>query len=443
MKWIAVIWWLGLLSTTSTVPPNEYPADSLLLYFRQVEEATLLHKNIWNKDIYGPILVVDPTSREVYANMPDGEGRLTAHEGVYRGQLSKDIIPSNTDVRWSGTHWAMVTLPLPIQMHDRVDLITHELFHVAQPSLGFVLQREENNHLDIREGRIYLRLEMAALERALRAQRLASAEEHLRNALLFRKYRLLLYRGAETTENSLELLEGIATYTGQLMSGRNKWEWREYLIRRLEHFKEVPSFVRTFAYETVPVYVFFLYQKDNNWNREMDDDTSLTELFSKAFGVDKRILLQSYVKQVAVDYGGRSIAEQETQRELVHDIVLERYREKFLEEPHLEIRLEEMSMAFDMQELVPLDEDEGTVYPTITVSDRWGVLSVVKEGALLRRDWRWMIVSEPLLIDSTTVVGEGWNITLNEGYEVIRRGKGDYQLISAKSVSVPPANGAE
>lgn len=442
MKLLTGIWLTGLLAATTAVQASRYPADSLLLYFRQVEEATSLHQGVWDKDIYGPVLLVDPETREAYANRPDGEGILKIDKGIYRGILPKEVTFSHTDIQWSGTHWAMIKLPLSANEQDRIDLITHELFHVAQPSLGFRIRREENNHLDLREGRIYLRLEMAALEAALKARRFNRAEEHLRNALIFRKYRHMLYRGSETTENSLELLEGLATYTGQIMSGRDKWQWREYLIRRVELFEKVPSFVRSFAYETVPVYGFFLYQKDNHWNKKVDGDTQLTEFFSEAFGVDRRILLQSYVKQVAEDYRGRTIADEESKRELSNDALLDIYREKFFEQPRLEIRLEEMNMSFDPQTLIPLDEDEGTVYPTITLSDNWGILTVEKGGALLRNDWRWVIVSEPLEITGNRIVGEGWVIELNEGYQINKNSQGDY-LISKKTTAKPPPDAGE
>ncbi|WP_148038910.1 hypothetical protein [Proteiniphilum sp. X52] len=439
MKMLTGILFTGLFSVIMTVQAS--PADSLLLYFRQVEEATLLHQGLWDKDIYGPILLVDAATREVYANVPDAHGVLKFDKGIYKGILPKEVTISNTDIQWSGTHWAMITLPLSANEHDRVDIITHELFHVAQPSLGFQIRREENNHLDVREGRIYLRLEMAALEAALKARRFERAEEHLKNALIFRKYRQMLYRGSETTENSLELLEGLATYTGQIMSGRNKWQWREYLIRRIELFEKVPSFVRSFAYETVPVYGFFLYQKDNHWNKKVDGETQLTEFFSEAFEADMRILLQSYVKQVAEDYRGRTIADEEGKREVSHNLVLEMYRGKFFEEPRLEIRLEEMNMAFNPQNIIPLDEDEGTVYPTITLSDNWGVLTVEEGGALLRNDWRWVIVSEPLEITGKRIAGEGWVIELNEGYEINRIPRGDYQILRKTPVNHPPEKG--
>ncbi|MBK5194978.1 MAG: hypothetical protein JJE08_02940 [Proteiniphilum sp.] len=426
------IWLMILFAEAISANCLEVSADSVSIYFAQVKEATSRHKALWDKDIYGPILIVDPDSREVYANVPDREGHLSPNNGIYRGILPKEITIANTDHEWSGIHWAMVKLPLPRQRFDRVDLITHELFHSAQSSLGFHFRLEENGHLDHRDGRIYLRLELAALQEALRARRYTRAEEHLRNALIFRKFRHQLYRGAEAAENSLELLEGLATYTGQMMSGRDKWQWREYLIKRLTDFEKTLTYVRTFAYETLPVYGFFLYQKDNHWNKKIESESDLTEFFSEAFGMDKRILLQTYVKQLAEEYNGRVIADAEMKRELSNSARLDIYRKKFLDEPHLEIRLEDMNMSFDLHNLIPLDEDEGTVYHTIQISDKWGILTVEGGGALLRSDWRWVIVSEPLEITKKRVTGEGWIIELNEGYYIEETPGGDYLMSKQK-----------
>ena len=117
---------------------------------------------------------------------------------------------ANTSLHWSGKDWAMVMLPLPTKKQDRINLLAHELFHKAQPSLGFLLFNTENNHLDQKDGRIYLRLELNALKKAVRSSTIKEMNMHLTNALTFRKYRYSVYPKADTTENSLELNEGIA-----------------------------------------------------------------------------------------------------------------------------------------------------------------------------------------------------------------------------------------
>lgn len=432
MKQLIVIWTLSLLSVVTIAQTSNYSTADIYDFFEQVKVKTERHKLLWDKDIYAPILLVDPITREAFANQQDEEGELKLLNKIYVGKLPKSVPVSNTDITWNGTHWAMLMLPLPSNILDKLDLTTHELFHRAQPSLGFKIRREENNHLDQKDGRFYLRLELAALEAALKATRLNKSEEHLRNALIFRKYRHILYRGSQVTENSLEMLEGIATYTGQIMSGRDKWQWREYLIKRIQKFEESPSFIRSFAYETIPVYGFFLHQKDYYWNKKIDNETDLTDFFSEAFELDTRILLQTYVRQVADEYDLKRITDEELARLSTHSLTLDEYRTRFLYEPHLEIRLENMNMSFNPSSLIPLDEDEGTVYPTIVLTDNWGILTVTEGGALLRTDWRWVIVSVPTEITENIIKGDGWVIELNKGYVIEENEEGDFLLTKIK-----------
>ena len=77
----------------------------------------------------------------------------------------------------------------------------------------------DNNHLDKKQGRIYLRLELEALQTAVKLQG-QDAIPHIINALRFRKLRHQIYSDADSTENLLELNEGLAEYTGLMMSER-------------------------------------------------------------------------------------------------------------------------------------------------------------------------------------------------------------------------------
>jgi hypothetical protein len=87
-----------------------------------------------------------------------------------------------------------------------------------------------------------------------------------------------------------------------------------------------------------------------------------------------------------------------------------------------------MELSYDLNGVIPLDEDEGTVYLSIQISDRWGLLNVEEGGALMRSDWRWIIVTPPLEIDGNRVTGEGWTLLLNEGYFVEETAGGIYHI---------------
>ena len=82
----------------------------------------------------------------------------------------------------------MIMLPLPKDRFARLNLMTHELFHRAQKDLGFYAFSPDNPHLDKKQGRIFMRLELEALKKALFTDG-KKRKDHIADALLFRQYR--------------------------------------------------------------------------------------------------------------------------------------------------------------------------------------------------------------------------------------------------------------
>lgn len=101
------------------------------------------------------------------------------------GMLPTEMNVADTSVTWNGRDWAMIMLPLPSNYHDRINLFAHELFHVAQPSLQLKFMNVDNNHLDKKDGRVYLRLELEALIKTVQATNERDINNHLTNALSF------------------------------------------------------------------------------------------------------------------------------------------------------------------------------------------------------------------------------------------------------------------
>ncbi|UZJ65259.1 hypothetical protein OKW96_03165 [Sphingobacterium sp. KU25419] len=144
---------------------NQIKEESVRLFFNELNEASDRAIKLWNQDLYGPTLLIDPSTRKVYANESDNMGILKPAGDIYMGILPDEINISNTALDWNGKRWAMIMLPLPENKDDRVNLLAHESFHRIQPDLGFALHNADNKHLDEMEGRISLRLEMEALKK--------------------------------------------------------------------------------------------------------------------------------------------------------------------------------------------------------------------------------------------------------------------------------------
>lgn len=415
---------LGAKAQKQSIPP-----DTISVYFDELETASKKNIGLWNKDLYGPMILIDPKTREFFASEPDSEGILKYNgTTLYSGVLPATVNIANTAINWGGKRWAMIMLPLSQNKENRINLLAHESFHRIQPSLGFSLNNAENNHLDQKEGRIYLRLELEALKQAVRSNSEKEIKRHLTNALIFRKYRNTLYKGSETTENLLELNEGIAEFTGLIVSGRNKDQTRSYFLNGIEGFMKNPTFVRSFAYYTTPVYGYLLYHKDPDWNKKIDSKTDLTGYFIKAFDIRIQTDLQKAVEKLSDNYNGTSIIKQEIDREEQTKKRIAEYKLKFIQQPHFEIKFEKMNVSFDPRNIMPV-EDLGTVYPNIRITDLWGILTV-ETGALMSPNWDKISISNPVKTENKKVSGDGWILELTDGYTIAKdEDNGNYKLI--------------
>lgn len=396
--------------------------------FNEIKTATKNGEQLWNRNLYAPILLVDPKTREVFANEPDSAGLLKPIGNIFSGVLPAHINIANTAVNFSGKKWAMLMLPLPVNEQDRINLLTHELFHVAQPALGFALHNPDNNHLDQKNGRVYLRLELEALQKAVQATAKKELQKHLTNAVIFRKYRHQLYPGADSTENLLEMNEGMAEFTGVAISRRTEEQVKERFKNELNSFLINPTFVRSFAYQTIPVYGYLLYRTHKNWNKSISPQTNLTAYFTQAFGIYVPADLRKAVEALSGNYQDKLILQQETEREEKTKKMIAAYQLKFIEQAHFEIQFSQMNVSFDPRNIIPIG-DQGTVYPKIRVTDLWGILTV-ENGALMAAGWDKISITLPTTIEGEKITGDGWILELNDGYALQKNeADGNYKLI--------------
>ncbi|MEH7888884.1 hypothetical protein BAX95_01960 [Elizabethkingia meningoseptica] len=431
MKRIATLL-LCLVQTSLAFGQQSEPqnTDNLSEYFREIKNATGKESKLWNKDLYGGILLVDPKSRQVYSNESDAKNSLAPHQDIYTGTLPGNINIANTSVQWNGKTWAMIMLPLSKDKYDRINLLAHELFHTVQSSLGFPQGNKESNHLDQKDGRVYLRLELEALKKAVLLDSQKEQRKHLTNALMFRKYRNILFPDSNETENQLELNEGLAEYTGFVISGRNKEQAKQHFSDNINSFLKNPTYVRSFAYNTTPVYGYLLSQKDKYWNQKVTANSNLTDVFIKALNIKIPANVKAAVEKRSPEYDGAAIIKEEKIREEKIKIRIAEYKAKLIEQPHLEIRFEKMNVSFDPRNILPI-EDKGTVYPNIRVTDNWGILEV-KNGALIYPNWDRMSISIPSKINDQLVEGDGWTLQLNSNYTVKKDEKGNNYILIKK-----------
>jgi len=179
---------------------------------------------LWGTSLCGPMMLADARTRFVVANRADARGLLHARGDVFVGTLPAEVNIANTAVEWGGVKWTQIAWPLPEDASARGALMLHELFHRVQGTIGFASTSAgaDNAHLATLAGRYHLLLELRALARALRATGDGERRAAIADALAFRAV-----RDAAATEDVLEMNEGLAEYTGDVLGKIGRASCRE------------------------------------------------------------------------------------------------------------------------------------------------------------------------------------------------------------------------
>ncbi|HYO45881.1 MAG TPA: hypothetical protein VEY33_04250, partial [Gemmatimonadota bacterium] len=373
---------------------------------------------LWGVELYGPVFLVDPGSRFLVADRADPEGVLEERDGVWVGTLPESINPANTAIEWAGLRWTMVMWPTPTIPHARNRLLLHEMFHRVQQDVGLPANNPLNAHLDAMDGRIWLRLEMRALAEALAHDedaRLAA----IGDALAFRARRRALYPNAAAEEDALERNEGMAEYTGLVLSGLPTEALADRAAVGLEQREASEGFSRTFAYATGPGYGVLLDESGKSWREALVDGASLAELLDEAYMVEA---VRAPAEARVAWYNGERVITIEADRgeeRLTREAAL---RARFVDGPVLRVTPgSEFAFSFDPNEAVNL-EGLGTVYGSTRVVDGWGVLEVESGGALFLRNtgglFTGVVVPVPPGAAGPPTGGDGWTLDLATGWEL-------------------------
>jgi hypothetical protein len=386
---------------TAPAPPPAAAAALREFAAACAREATRL----WGRSLCGPLLLVDPATRRAV-----GTG--------FVGTLPDSVPIANTSVRWAGARWAMVLLPLPRDRFARLRLLAHESFHREQPALGFPTASPVSPHLDERDGRLWLRLELRAWAAALRTPG-RKARGHVVDALRFRARRHELYPGADTLEAALERHEGLAEYTGARLALDVTGAPPGRVADDLAAFERRPTYVRSFAYATGPALGLLLDRFAPGWRGRVRETPDLARALAGAMrlGETAGAEPERAAWARAERYGGAAVAAEEDAREAARARRAAELRALLVDGPALVLPMDAVQMSFDPNTLVPL-AGLGTVYPTGTFRGAWGTLVVTGGGALVAGDFRTIRVRPPTDTAARPLGADGWTLELAPGWTV-------------------------
>lgn len=390
---------------------------------------------LWGVDLWGPLLIADPSDRSVAANVRDKTRQLSRDDAVFTGTLPAGVNIFNTLAYWADDVWAMVTWPMPADDSAAAALMLHELFHRVQPQLGLPQRSPACLHLDAMSGRLYLRLELRALAEAM-TTRDAAREQAMRDALLFRAMRRSLFDGeAAKQEAVLELNEGLAEYTGRVLSGAMPAKMaaaaRDF-IRAKEH--DV-SLMRSFSYATGLAYALLLDANSGGWRKLVDERSDLGSMLAQAVSFRTPENLAQAALQAAERYEMIALTAEETAREQQRQRAREQWRARLVDGPTLEVSFQSDSkFVYNQHTMSSLDGFQHV--RNARIADTWGVLTVT-DGALVIEDPpkpKAIRVSGAGLTrentrDARSVEGDGWRLDLADGWRLVPGRKRDTWIV--------------
>ena len=414
----------GLALLSSELRAQAQPIDLAVArsYFQELRRlGSADGGKLWGIPVHGPMLLVDAASRTVVGNEPDAKTLLHSEGGVWIGKLPPEMNPANTAVDLGGKKWSMVLWPVSDSRYTRGRLLMHESFHRIQDQLGVPGSNPSNAHLATAEGRIWTRLEWRALTEALLHSGTARRQA-LVDALTFRAKRRTVASNAADDERQLEINEGLAEYTGLVLSGLPRNVLNDRAAVQLAQAETQESFVRSFAYASGPAYSLLLDNVGIPWRKTIRATSDLSELARRAYGI--AMVNAANAENLITRYNGARMIADERARDARRIATEARLRATFIEGPTLKLPAAgAFNYSFNPNNATPLP-GIGTVYETGRVTDEWGILEVASGGMLLERSANGLvsgvIVPNPK-IEGDKISGDGWTLTLSPGWTTASR----------------------
>jgi hypothetical protein len=423
-RYFAVLPIVFLMLSASRVTAQELDTARALSALRDAASACATDAGLlWNRSLCGPIALVDRQTRLVIANDTIPGKHFLRLGDAYVTTLPQNQYVANTSFSWGGRTWTMVSLPLPADRFARSDLVMHEVFHREQSALGLQQADALNNHLDMRAGRTWLRLEYRALSRALESlPDQEAARHHIESALLFRAQRRALYPGSDSLEASLEIQEGLAEYTGQRLAMRLTGEGAGRVATYVRDYETTPTFVRAFAYGTGPAIGVLLDTFAPHWRVAVRRNRDIGLMLARAIDFRLPRNLANAAKARAQEYGWAEVDRSEMARDSARAPLMRAYRSRLADGPTITLVQSRDSLAwsYDPTELVGYDLYT-TIYPSGNFSAPWGKLAVESGGVLVRNDFSWIKVGAPaggVAPAQREIKGDGWTLSLNPGWSL-------------------------
>jgi hypothetical protein len=168
------------------------------------------------------------------------------------------------------------------------------------------------------------------------------------------------------------------------------------------------------------LYSALLHEKGFDFKSINSDTIDLGNKVRQVYSVELPDICRDVAGSLAMNYDIDGIYKEEELRlveikESIHEQI-----GIFTEKPVVFLELKSPYFNFEPENIHSLDT-LGTLYSAIRVSDNWGKLTVDKGGCLVSNNFKYIrITAKSLKEDKNHIGGDGWNLLLNDGWEMVK-----------------------
>lgn len=401
---------------------------------------------LWGEKIWSDDLLIIDYDNTIYSLTKLPESNSDDSILFYKKIPSNTLSFTNTTQKYEGKEYATV---LVNYLNDESSTIIHELFHLLQLKTQ-KFTADPVDYLDDYEARKLLRLEFQALKNTLKAidEKKSKKEitQYFKDAFIFRKIRQEKYREFLTNELKLETLEGTANYTGFALSTfENKYQ---KTIKEINQREAAPTYTRPFPYATGPAYGFIFDYLKIPWKKGLKEIYNFLDIYEKLYLKSKLKISNSIIEASQKRSNYDEINRLETAKVNKQKELIDYYSKMFTKSPTLKVKLAEMnkySVSFNMNGTLVL-KDSGTIYSKIEGVDKsggknFGNFSTIEGKDILgvagilgyNKDGGFLFEFPlPKKIEGNKVIGDFYEITLNENWSVVKESDGNMLIVGKK-----------
>lgn len=426
---------LIILGLVFVFPIDLHSQDSLKS--KNISDASFLFKEVkricdndggelWGENLFSKAILINIDNRFFVANdsLPIDN---CARKGMYFIGYLPNIYPmANSTLKVGSKKYASIRYSDKNEFDTLLYIRTfiHEMFHVFMSSNNYDNVTYNNPHMDTRDGRVYLQLELLALKKALISNGV-NRKEAIKEALCFRNKRQSLFPNSKANENNFEIQEGLAQYTEYSLAIFSERERISTLLNSIDRLIKETSYMRSFGYETGASYAF-LNDISNDWRKTVFIENDLSKITMNLYGVNDTEVDKSNLSIYIKNYDYKSILLKEDSIEGAKEIFKLNIIERFNNGVLLVADLEDNSFSI-ISNMIQLDSTS-TYFPYIKLTGKFGYINSKNEAIInwLKNEVYFLL--ENIIVENNKTNSNDIVVDINKGWGIEKRDR-QYKLV--------------